>query len=274
MEKEKRVIVYDELNIEAYHLLGFVQPFPLHFHNFFVIGCVDDGFRYLQCQNKEYHLCANDIVLFNPNDTHTCAQINNCSLDYRAINIPISSMEQFMLELTGKKEIPSFQQTVIQNDAVLFYLRCLHKMMMEGNKEFEKEEYLLLLLSLLIENYASTTFMEQTTSRDEVAKACQYMQDNYTKRISLQEICDYVGTSKSSLLRFFVKEKGLTPYRYLESIRINHAKTLLKEGVSIMETALQSGFCDQSHFTHYFNSFLGLTPASYQKIFMENQHGK
>ena len=36
---------------------------------------------------------------------------------------------------------------------------------------------------------------------------------------------------EETLLRVFIKEKGVTPYRYLETIRINEAKRLLSEGV-------------------------------------------
>ena len=36
---------------------------------------------------------------------------------------------------------------------------------------------------------------------------------------------------EETLLRAFIKEKGVTPYRYLETVRINEAKRLLSEGV-------------------------------------------
>ena len=35
---------------------------------------------------------------------------------------------------------------------------------------------------------------------------------------------------EETLLRVFIKEKGVTPYRYLETVRINEAKRLLSEG--------------------------------------------
>ena len=44
MRKETRTVVYDdELQIEAYRFEGIVQPFPNHFHEYYVIGFVENG---------------------------------------------------------------------------------------------------------------------------------------------------------------------------------------------------------------------------------------
>lgn len=63
----------------------------------------------------------------------------------------------------------------------------------------------------------------------------------------------------------------LTPYRYLENIRIGAAKKLLEQGAAPIDAALQTGFSDQSHFTNYFNSFIGLAPGIYRDIFSEKK---
>ena len=60
---------------------------------------------------------------------------------------------------------------------------------------------------------------------------------------------------------------GITPYRYLQSVRIEKAKEFLEHGSSLLETAIQTGFSDQSHFTNTFHAFIGLTPGAYRKIF-------
>lgn len=55
MKKETRTVVYDdELRLEAYRFEGTQQPFPNHFHEYFVIGFVEDGERCLFCRNQEY----------------------------------------------------------------------------------------------------------------------------------------------------------------------------------------------------------------------------
>ena len=96
------------------------------------------------------------------------------------------------------------------------------------------------------------------------------MTAHFTERIYLDQICRHAGLSKSTLLRAFTKEKGVTPYRYLETVRINEAKKLLSEGVPPVEAAIRTGFSDQSHFTNYFNQFIGLAPGTYREIFSDN----
>ena len=96
---------------------------------------------------------------------------------------------------------------------------------------------------------------------------------HFKERIYLDQICRCAGLSKSTLLCAFTKSKGVTPYRYLETIRINEAKKLLAEGMTPVEAAIETGFSDQSHFSNYFNQFIGLTPGIYREIFFEKEGG-
>lgn len=272
MRKEVKTVVYDdELRIEAYRFEGIVQPFPNHFHEYYVIGFVEAGERCLSCKNKEYLISRGDTVLFNPGDNHGCVQSDGGTLDYRGFNISKETMLNLAEEVTGRRELPGFSKNVISDEEVTCCLRPLHDMVMSGSVEFGKEENLLLLLSLMIQRY-SRPFEECIPEcREEIERACVFMEENYTRRIYLDQICRCVGLSKSTLLRAFAKSKGITPYRYLENIRIGAAKKLLEQGLGPAEAALQTGFSDQSHFSNYFNSFIGLPPGVYREIFLENQ---
>ena len=95
----------------------------------------------------------------------------------------------------------------------------------------------------------------------------QFFRKNYAKNISLNDLCQLTGLSKYYLLRSFTRQKGISPYSYLETIRIAKAKVLLEQGVLPIEAALQTGFTDQSHFSNFFKRFIGLTPKQYMKIF-------
>ena len=138
---------------------------------------------------------------------------------------------------------------------------------MEGSEEFEKEELLLCLISLLIERYSQPVCEEERECLDEIASACQFIEGNYALHMTLDDICKAAALSKSTLLRAFTRTKGITPYRYLETIRINRAKELLEQGVSPIDTAVQTGFSDQSHFNRFFRQFIGVTPGVYRDIF-------
>ena len=92
--------------------------------------------------------------------------------------------------------------------------------------------------------------------------------------IYLDQICHLEGLSKSTLLRAFTKSKGVTPYSYLQNIRIGEAKKLLEQGLPPVEAALQTGFSDQSHFTNYFNRYIGLAPGVYRDIFLMKENSE
>ncbi len=270
MKKEIRTVVYDdELHIEAYRFEGIVQPFPNHFHEYYVIGFVEDGERVLWCKNKEYTIKKGDVLLFNPGDSHACVQSDDGTLDYRGINITKEIMLNLAEEVTGKRELPGFSQNVISDEEVACYLRPLHELVMKGSSEFGKEESLILLVSLLIQKYGQPFESCIPECRDEIEKACAFMEQHYAERIYLADIARCAGLSKSTLLRAFAKSKGVTPYSYLENIRIGKAKKLLEKGIPPIEVALQTGFSDQSHFTNYWSRFIGLSPGIYREIFID-----
>ena len=281
MKKETRTVVYDdELRIEAYRFEGIVQPFPNHFHEYYVIGFVEKGERCLSCKNQEYVIKKGNIVLFNPGDNHACVQSDEGTLDYRGFNISKDVMLDLAEEVTGKRELPGFSENVIYDEEVACYLHPLHELVMKGSCEFGKEESLLLLLSLLIQQYGQPFENCVPECRDEIERACAFMEQHYAERIYLDQICRHAGLGKSALLRAFTKAKGVTPYSYLENIRIGKAQKLLEQGMPPIEAALQTGFSDQSHFTNYFNRFIGLAPGVYREIFLDRKnteapsHGK
>ncbi len=276
MSKETRTVVYDhELCIEACRFEGIVQPFPNHFHEHYVIGFVEDGHRALSCRNKDYSIERGNIVLFNPGDNHGCVQSDDGTFDYRGFNISKSIMLDLAEEVTGKRELPGFSKNVICDDEITCYLRPLHEMVMSGIPDFGKEENLLFLISALIQKYGQPFESCIPECPQEIEKACEFMHQHFSERIYLDQICRYTGLSKSTLLRAFTKSKGITPYRYLETIRINKAKLLLEKGVLPVDAAMQTGFSDQSHFTNYFSSFIGLAPGVYREIFLEkNRDGE
>lgn len=275
MKRETRTVVFDdELRIEAYRFEGIMQPFPNHFHEYYVIGFIEDGQRVLSCRNQEYSLKKGNILLFNPGDNHACVQSDDGTLDYRGFNITKEVMLDLAEEVTGRRKLPGFSKNVIFDEEVTCCLHPLHELVMKGSCEFGKEENLLLLISLLIQRYGQSFESCIPECREEIEKACDFMEQHFADRIYLDQICRYAGLSKSTLLRAFTKSKGITPYSYLENIRIGKAKKLLEQGIPPIEAAMQTGFSDQSHFTNYFNRFIGLAPGLYRDIFLEKESTK
>ena len=122
MKKETRTVVYDdELRIEAYCFEGIVQPFPNHFHEYYVIGFVEDGHRALSCKNKDYSIECGNVVLFNPGDNHGCIQSDDGTFDYRGFNISTSIMLDLAEEVTGKRNFPDFRKMLFMIPTLFFF---------------------------------------------------------------------------------------------------------------------------------------------------------
>lgn len=73
----------------------------------------------------------------------------------------------------------------------------------------------------------------------------------------MEDICAAAHLTKSTLLRAFTREMGITPYRFLENLRINRARAFLEQGDMPAEAAVKAGFSDQSHFSSFFTMFTG-----------------
>lgn len=272
VEKEVRTACFDtQLNIEAYKFEGIMQKFPNHFHEHYVIGFIEKGKRFLSCKNNEYILGEGDLILLNPRDNHMCEQIDYRSLDFRCINIPIETMKKTVFEINGQEEyMPEFTKHVLYRSELVSSLKELHTMIIQKFNDFKKEEIFFYIVEQLINEYTQpNTMLPRITLTTEVQTVCKFLENNYARNISLNELSLITGISKYHLLRSFTKQKGISPYSFLETIRIDKAKHMLEEGTSPIEVALQTGFNDQSHFTNFFKKFIGLTPKQYMKIFSE-----
>lgn len=275
MRQGTRTAGYDErLRVEAFRLTGVAQPFPSHFHDHYVVGLMEEGERRLTCQNREYILRPGDMVLFQPGDSHGCVQRSGGAMDYRGLNLSRRVMWELTGELTGTPALPGFSQSVITDGEANSCLRALHDRIMDGDREFEGEELLFSLLSLLLRRYGKPFEAQTPCCREEVERVCAYIRRHYARRISLAQLCDCAGLSRAALLRAFAREKGITPYRYLEAVRIDRAKQLLQQGVPPAEAALRTGFSDQSHFTRYFSRLIGVAPGVYREIFEDRSGGR
>ena len=273
MASDVRTVCFDsDLKIEAYRFEGIMQKFPNHFHDYYVIGFIENGRRCLLCRGREHMINAGDMVIFNPLDTHTCEPADGKALDYRCINIKPDIMRRAVREITGEERLPRFTQNVIYHSELAPCLREVHLMIMEEQSDFKKEELFLFLIEQLLAEYSDAVPAPAPPEPSlEIKAVCDYLESDYAQAITLDDLSSLTGLSKYHLLRSFTRQKGISPYSYLETIRIGKAKKLLENGVLPIDTAFQTGFSDQSHFTNFFKKFIGLTPRQYMKIFTEDK---
>ncbi|ALB45395.1 AraC family ligand binding domain-containing protein [Clostridium beijerinckii] len=276
MLNEVRTVCFDtELSIEAYNFKGIMQKFPNHFHDYYVIGFIENGKRYLSCKNKQYIIETGDLIVFNPGDIHTCEQIDDRTLDYRCINIKKDVMKKITFEITGKEYLPNFMEFVLFRNELTSSLKELHLMIMEEEKNLKKDELFLFIMEQLIREYSNpVSEINIQEASAEIKTVCDYLENNYMENITLNQLSNLTGLSKYYLLHSFTKQKGISPYNYLQTIRISKAKKMLEQGVAPIDVAFKTGFTDQSHFTNFFKKLIGLTPKQYMNIFINRCRSK
>lgn len=90
-----------------------------------------------------------------------------------------------------------------------------------------------------------------------------YIENHLTEKISIKDLGDKVHMSTSSLYRRFKSELGISPQEFIQEMRINKAKTLLKNGMNVKEVAAEVGVFDDNYFIRIFKKHTGQTPGSF-----------
>lgn len=94
----------------------------------------------------------------------------------------------------------------------------------------------------------------------------KYIISHLSDAIKINEVCNALYISKSSLFEHIKKETGSTVSDYILQMKINESKNLLKYTDKNLATiSLYLGFSSQSHFNHTFKKFVGSTPLEYKK---------
>lgn len=95
--------------------------------------------------------------------------------------------------------------------------------------------------------------------------AIKYINDNIEKKISLQEIADYVHASRSYLCGEFKKAMGTGIFRYIQEQKIERAKQmLLLTEKPLVEISTLLSFSSQSYFQKIFKEIEGITPKEFR----------
>ena len=124
--------------------------------------------------------------------------------------------------------------------------------------------------TLLISKDIQKTF---TTPLDSVSfyvnKVLQYIADNYSNKILLQDIASYLNISVRYLTKIFQEKMHISVLTYLNTYRIHQAILLMKEGMKFTDIAMQVGFSSPPHFTKIFTQLMAATPKQYRSYLIK-----
>lgn len=105
------------------------------------------------------------------------------------------------------------------------------------------------------------------SNEQRVFNICRYIGEHFAEKLTLEELAREFFISRSALVRDFRLMLNTTVVEYITNVRISKAKLLLKNGMSVSETAESCGFASDSYFIRVFKSVTDQTPAAFRDKF-------
>ena len=122
-----------------------------------------------------------------------------------------------------------------------------------------------ILTELLLKSSPKSTVLEQPP--ESIAQIIAFIEANYKKPLTLDQLAADIGISKYHLSRQFKKYTGHSPYDYVIQNRLQESKVLLKNTtLSIQAISQRIGFESSSHFIKLFKQSEGVTPLRFRKM--------
>lgn len=224
-----------------------------------------------------------DLVLLGPYVPHEWS----CNKNYYNDNgefVGEAIVVQFLHDFLGEKFMDAFENLqlihFLQDSSQGCRIRgktkgkiipCLQNMLdADNSKRLYQLFNIFYILSCLPEYtiLSSPGFAEtfEKHSSKPLAKAWQYILENFQKDIKVKELLDITYMSNTTFCLAFKKAYRMTFKEYLSKLRVGYACRLLtEESLSIAEIAYESGFQNISNFNRIFKRIKGYTPKEFKK---------
>lgn len=241
---------------------GSVMPYDAHFHTSFSVGIILEGQTRFFLDGKPHIAREGDIVLVAARRVHSCNPVNGQPRGYHMLFFDGAwFMENISMPLWNRREV-SVAQPVI-TDAALFSAGIgLVEAVRVGTMKAESfSRWLSAVLSV-----AGAVPQEEKALQAEKAEAGALPCPPDIASCNITALAAKAHMRRESYSRFVKRKTGLPPQAWLHCLRIEKGRLLLRQGKSIAEAALETGYTDQSHFHRMFRRIVCATPGCYQKM--------
>jgi AraC-like DNA-binding protein len=240
--------------------------FPAHLHETFAIGVIQaGGQRFRPGRDPALVMPAGALCAINPGVVHEGCAATEQGWRYRMFYpspaLVVSTLEHAQrAPLSGEWGLDSH---VIEDRELYRAFLTLHVSSQLEETLLERQTRSADFLRRLFArhgNFAPERSQVRTAPRT-VARVRDYLHSMYQHQVSIADLAQAAGVSGTHVIRAFSAETGMPPHAYLVSLRVERAKALLRQGRSVTEAALETGFYDQSQLTRHFKRLTGVTPA-------------
>ena len=122
-----------------------------------------------------------------------------------------------------------------------------------------------LLGHLFFNNRAFSPLLQSSRFRS-IDSTLSYLHDNISEPLSLQDMVQHSGLSKSHFIRLFKEQTGHSPMDYFIQLKMQHACMLLAfRGDSISRIGMELGYRDPYYFSRAFRKVIGMSPTQYRR---------
>ena len=171
-----------------------------------------------------------------------------------------------------KSEFPDMQISILTGYRDFDYCQSalrlgVTRFLLKPSKIEEIEE----ALAVMTENLKKKNIVHPDENEDNTAgsfivkNAIQYMEEHYSEKITLNKVAEKTFVSQWHLSKLLNKQEGINFSEILNTIRIHHARELLKDpSYRIADISEKVGFTDVAHFSRVFKKTEGISPNEYR----------
>ncbi len=233
-----------------------------NWHENLEIQLCTKGCGYVLLNGERYEMKKGDIIVVNSNVVHYTGADED--MRYNCLIIDSALCRSAMIDHTELNF-----KTQNNSPVILQAFEEIEKVY--NSEELCKTAILqTAVLKILIELRTNYTVSQNCAKRnshrfEEIKKTIKYIRENYSQKITLDELSKKVYTDKYSLSKKFKAATGSTIVQYINSYRCEKAIELIREGSTINEAAIKCGFNNMSFFTRTFKGYTGKLPSWYAK---------
>lgn len=257
---------------------GVTTELRLHTHPEYEIQLFLQGNTKYVVEEKHYNIEMFDMILIRKNQLHCLYRhvpsvghriILGVSPDFFVENNCVEYEAQFLDESTRlNNKIPAH---LVKSSGLLDAFMRYKKY----SKDYTLPKDTPILQSIIVEILylisKCSEFSEADDSNETMKQIITYLNDNYTKEISLDELCNQFYISKYYLCRLFRKATGLTVFEYIRKKRLALVNELARNGVSNSQAAMKAGFTNYTAFYRAYKAEFDTSPREGLKLNVKSE---
>lgn len=242
-------------------------------HNFPEIIFALDNKLYLTVDNENFILNEGDMLIYAPNSYHKSSKPFSATALIIAFRISYSKISEYCNKVITLNHDSRFFFIKLMEEALdYFSFKNLdnNDSILVANKGITAEETemikkkleaFILMLSKQIDDG------KKHKPNSEILAIIESFNANIQNNYSNVELAKLNSISESKLKYLFRENFNTSPYAYFQKLKIEHAKTLLRESEkNITEISEMLGFQTIHYFSRFFKKHVGISPKEYKKI--------